>query len=71
MQVEFDEALKDYNEALELDSNLIVAKYNRGTILYRMGKFDQAMEDLKRATEADKDNSEYQEALEKCQKELK
>ena len=71
MQVEFDEALKDYNEALELDSNLIVAKYNRGTILYRMGKFDQALEDLKRATEADKDNSEYQEALEKCQKELK
>ena len=71
MQVEFEEALKDYDEALKLDQSLIVAKYNRGTILYRLSKFDQALEDLKAAVEAEGDNQEYQEALQKCQAELK
>ena len=71
MQVEFDSALEDYDEALKLDSNLFVAKYNRGTILYRMGKFDQALEEFRIVAQAEKDNPEYQEALEKCQNELK
>ena len=71
MQVEFDAALKDYEEALKMDSSLVVAKYNRGTILYRMSKFEQALEDLKAAADADKDNQEYKEALEKCQAEIK
>ena len=71
MQVEFESALKDYNDALQLEPKLIVAKYNRGTILYRMGKFEQALEDLKTTAENESDNAEYQEAFEKCQKELK
>lgn len=71
MQVSFEAAIQDYDEALKRDGNLAVAKYNRGTILYRMGKFQPALEDLKVALEADKDNKEYQEALEKCQAEIK
>ena len=70
MQVEFEAALKDYNEALKLNENLTVAKYNRGTILYRLSKFDQAIDDLKAAVEADGDNEEYREALQKCQDEI-
>ena len=71
MQVEFEAALKDYDEALKLNENLTVAKYNRGTILYRLSKFDQAIDDLKAAAEAEGDNPEYQEALQKCQAEIK
>ena len=71
MQVDFDAGLKDLDEALKLDPSLAVAKYNRGTILYRMSKFEAALEDLKVAAEADKDNQEYQEALAKCQAEIK
>lgn len=71
MQVNFDAAISDYDESLKLDPKLAVAKYNRGTILYRMSKFDQALIDLTAAVEADKDNEEYQEALKKCQAEIK
>jgi len=71
MQVDFEEALKDYEQALKLDPSLTVAKYNRGTILYRLSKFEQARDDLKAAVEAEGDNQDYQEALQKCQAELK
>ena len=71
MQVEFEEALKDYDQALKLDPSLTVAKYNRGTILYRLSKFEQARDDLKAAVEAEGNNQDYQEALQKCQAELK
>jgi tetratricopeptide (TPR) repeat protein len=71
MQVEFEEALKDYDQALKLDPSLTVAKYNRGTILYRLSKFEQARDDLKAAVEVEGDNQDYQEALQKCQAELK
>jgi tetratricopeptide (TPR) repeat protein len=71
LQVEFEAALKDYEAALELDNDLNVAKYNRGTIFYRMGKFDKALVDFEAAIEADKDNKDYQEALEKCKAEIK
>ena len=71
MQVEFEAALKDYDEALRLDATMAVTKYNRGTILYRMSKFEAARDDLNAALELDKDNIEYQEALNKCQAEIK
>ena len=71
MQVEFEAALKDYDEALAKSPDCTVARYNRGTILYRMSKFDKALEDLKKAVESERDNKEYLEALEKCQAELK
>ncbi len=66
MQVEFDDALKDYDAALGLDPDLVVAKYNRGTIYYRMSKFDQALIDLEAAVKADPVNKEFAEGLEKC-----
>ena len=35
--VDFDEAISDYSEAIELDPKLAVAYYNRGQIHYRLG----------------------------------
>ena len=37
--VDFDAAILDYTEAIQCDSSLAVAYYNRGQIHYRMGKF--------------------------------
>merc|ERR1711860_3474 len=44
MQVEFEAALEDYNKALDVFPDFAVARYNRGTIFYRMSKFDKAKE---------------------------
>ena len=71
MQVEFEAALKDYNEALDKLPDFPVALYNRGQIFYRMSKFDKAREDLQLAVNGCPDNKEYLEALEKCLMELK
>ena len=71
MQVEFEAALEDYNKALDLLPDFAVARYNRGTIFYRMSKFDKAKEDLQMAVDAEASNKEYLEALEKCEAELK
>jgi len=70
LKVDFEAALKDYEEALKLDKDMTVAKYNRGTIWYRMGKYQEALADLQEAVNSDSDNKEYQEALVKCQAEL-
>lgn len=35
--VEFDEAISDYSEAIQLDPKFAVAYYNRGQIHYRLG----------------------------------
>ena len=35
--VDFDEAISDYSEAIELDPKFAVAYYNRGQIHYRLG----------------------------------
>ena len=37
--VEFDEAIEDYTEAIELNPEFAVAYYNRGQIHYRLGRY--------------------------------
>ena len=36
--VDFDEAISDYTEAIELDPTFAIAYYNRGQIHYRLGE---------------------------------
>lgn len=36
--VEFDDAVGDYSEAIELDPKFAVAYYNRGQVHYRLGR---------------------------------
>jgi hypothetical protein len=40
-----DLAYKDLSTAIELDANFYQAYYNRGTLLKRLGKSDQAQQD--------------------------
>ena len=46
-QVEFPAAKKDYTKALQYDSKLAVALYNRWLVHYRLGRYDTAIQDMK------------------------
>jgi predicted RNA polymerase sigma factor len=50
-------------KAIELDTNFYQAYYNRGTLLKRLGKSDQAQQDLDRAKILAQQDLESQEAL--------
>ena len=68
MQVDFDNAIVDYTSALSFDPTLTVAHFNRGTVHYRLGRFDLGLDDLQKAADADPVNREYREGLEACKK---
>ena len=42
-----DEALKDFNQAIEIDSEYGAAFFSRATLLTKMGQEDLALEDMK------------------------
>ncbi len=44
--VDFDEAIRDYTEAIRLDPGSAVAHYNRGQVHYRLGAWDLNTWDL-------------------------
>ena len=67
MQVEFYRAKDDYDEAIRLDPDLGTAYYNRGTILYRMGSYKEALPDFQRCVDIQPKNEEFQEGLKHCQ----
>ena len=71
MQVRFEDAVADYDEALGLDPDLAVAFFNRGTIKYRMGKYEEAAKDLQVAVDKEPDNAEFKEGLQNCQDQVK
>lgn len=66
LNVEFDEAIADYTEALRLCPTLAVALYNRGTVHYRLGHLQQAQSDLTEAVQLEPTNSDYLEGLQEC-----
>ena len=56
---------------LAKDKNLkAIIQYNRGTIKYRMGCFDEALTDLEGAVQKEPDNTDYKEAFQKCKAEV-
>jgi len=65
MNVDFDEAVKEYDRALTYDPDMASAYYNRGTIMYRMGHFHKALTDMKKATALNPDNQEFQIGLQR------
>lgn len=67
MQVEFYTAKDDYDVAIRLDPELGSAHYNRATILYRMGKYAEALTDFQKSVKIDPKNAEFQEGLANCQ----
>lgn len=53
LKVDFDAAISDYTQAIELDKNFAVPYYNRGQIHYRMGRYEEAVKDLRQALRID------------------
>jgi tetratricopeptide (TPR) repeat protein len=68
--VDFDDAVKEYDKALSYDSTLASAYYNRGTIMYRMGCFDKAVQDMEKATTLCPGNEEFQIGLQRSKAQL-
>jgi len=66
MQVKFNEAVVDYEKGRELCSDIPAIHYNRATILYRMGKFQEAMEGFQVSLKQDPNNEEFILALKAC-----
>nr|ACO15504.1 Tetratricopeptide repeat protein 32 [Caligus clemensi] len=70
MQVDFTGALEDYDTAITLAPSHHVSYYNRATLNYRLGKFQDAIIDFRTALEKCPGNEDYQKGLEECEKEL-
>ena len=47
---EYEEAISDYNRAIELNQNDAAAYYNRGTARYHLGQYETAINDFDQAT---------------------
>ncbi|XP_055474514.1 tetratricopeptide repeat protein 32-like [Psammomys obesus] len=58
--VDFYQAMDDSTSAVEILPNFEVLYYNRGLICYRLGYFDEALEDFKRALDL---NHGFQDAV--------
>jgi tetratricopeptide (TPR) repeat protein len=48
-----EQAISDFNKALEIDPKSAVAYYNRGLFYFRAGQIDRAQADLKKAAKLD------------------
>jgi tetratricopeptide (TPR) repeat protein len=57
-QEKYDQALLDYNKAIEIDPKIVDTYNNRGNIYQGMGNFDQAISDYGRALEIEPLNGE-------------
>ena len=55
---------------MELDPGLGVAYFNRATVMYRMGKFSEALKDFETCLDKEPDNLEYKAGLDKCKESL-
>ena len=51
-----EEAIKDYNEAIRLNSNYSTAFYNRGLAKLQLGKIEEAIKDFIKAYESNNNN---------------
>ena len=50
---EYDDAITDYNQAIDLDSNIAAAYYNRGVAYTKLGKYAEAIADYDQAITLD------------------
>ena len=66
LQDKFDESVKDFDEALSLDSTLAEASFNRGKANLKLDKKDEAKVDFESALEKDPSNEKYQKAINDC-----
>ena len=56
----FEDAIQNYDKAIELDSNVNSAcYYNRGTAYFSLGKFEDAIQDYNKAIDLNPNNASY------------
>ncbi len=55
----YEQAIADYNKAIELDPGLAEAYYNRGFSFYELGSYEEAIADLSRAIELNPEDDRY------------
>ncbi|MEI0476554.1 tetratricopeptide repeat protein [Brachyspira pulli] len=53
----FEDAIKDYDRAIELDNNYFEAYCNRANAKYSLGLYKEALKDYKKALELDTTNN--------------
>jgi len=52
---EYDEAIDEYNKAIEIDPELMDGYNNRGLAYHNKGQYDKALSDLNKALEINPD----------------
>lgn len=81
---QWDDAIAEYNSALEINPDFLEALFNRGTAYVEKGTYDKGIEDYSRVIELDRENTlaywqrstayihnqQYKEAIEDCQSAL-
>ena len=55
----YDQAIRDYTSAIELDDTFADAYFNRGVSHYELGAYDEAIDDLTRAIELNPREDNY------------
>ncbi|RWS08746.1 Tetratricopeptide repeat protein 32-like protein, partial [Dinothrombium tinctorium] len=69
--IDFLEAINDYTKAIEYETTMAVAYYNRAVVNYRMGCFGHAFSDMQTAVNLDPNNAEFQIGFQETRKAMK
>lgn len=66
----FEDAIKDYDRAIELDNNYFEAYFNRANAEYSLKMYKEALKDYKKALELDTTNNTVIENIKNIEDEL-
>ncbi|WP_157153676.1 tetratricopeptide repeat protein [Brachyspira murdochii] len=66
----FEDAIKDYDRAIELDNNYFEAYFNRANAQYSLKMYKEALKDYKKALELDTTNNTVIENIKNIEDEL-
>ncbi|XP_015907253.1 tetratricopeptide repeat protein 32 isoform X2 [Parasteatoda tepidariorum] len=59
-KVEFQKAITSYDRSIQIDNSFAPAYYNQGTIYYRLGSYETALEKMTKAVSLQPSNIEFQ-----------
>jgi tetratricopeptide (TPR) repeat protein len=59
LELDFEEAIKEFDKAIELDPKNPDSHYNKGVALYKLHRYEEAIEEFDKAIELDPNNPVY------------
>ena len=59
LELDFEEAIEEYDKAIELDPNDPDYHNNKGVALYELHRYEEAIEEFDKAIELDPSNPSY------------